>query len=109
MDGQRYVLDRFSGEFFLQYRRNVAKDFSLGKGRLPGFIMAAGQANFRQFSGNERIADGVIYISEEDSGQVIAYALPWNTQFRRNTAAPQRRNFIPLDSARTRFAEQRQP
>jgi hypothetical protein len=100
-----YVLDRFSGQFFIQYRYNVARDFPLRQGNLPRFVMLAGQADFRQFSGNERIADGVIYIAEEASGQVVAYGIPWNSQFRVSTTGPQRRSFVPLDFAKTRFIE----
>ena len=100
-----YVLDRFSGKFFMRYRYNVSKDFPLQQGKLPRFLMAAGNADFRQFARNERVADGVIYVSEESSGQVVAYGIPWNTQFRVNTAPPQERTFIPLDLARTRFVE----
>ncbi len=103
-----YVLDRFSGKFFMQYRYNVGSDFALQHGKLPRFVMVAGQANFRQFTGNERIADGVVYISEENSGQVVAYGLPWNTQFRTNTRPPQRRQFVPLDFAKTRFVDIRE-
>ena len=53
-----YVLDRYTGNFFIQYRYNVAQDFPIRQGKLPGFLMVAGQADFRQFSGNERIAQG---------------------------------------------------
>jgi hypothetical protein len=91
--------------FFIQFRHNVAQDFRLRQGKLPGFLMVAGQADFRQFAGNERIAGGVVYVSEENSGQVVAYGLPWNTQFRANTAPPQIRPFVPLDFAKTRFVE----
>ncbi len=100
-----YVLDRFSGQFFIQYRYNVAKDFPLRQGKLPRFVVVAGQADFRQFSGNERIADGVVYVAEEDSGQVVAYGIPWNTQFRASSTGPQRRSFVPLDFAKTRFID----
>jgi len=100
-----YALDRFSGQFFMQFRRNVAGDFPIRQGKIPGFIMVPGEADFRQFSSNERIADGVIYVAEEDSGQVVAYGIPWNTQFRVNTAGPQQRQFIPLDFAKTRFID----
>lgn len=100
-----YVLDRFNGKFFIQYRYNVANDFRLRPGKVPRFLMAAGQANFRQFTGNDRIADGVVYVAEEFSGQVVAYGIPWNTQFRASTTPPQSRRFIPLDLAKTRFVE----
>ena len=65
-----YVLDRFSGKFFVQYRYNVASDFKIRQGRPPEFIIGAGQADFRKFNGNERLADGVIYISEANTGHI---------------------------------------
>ena len=98
-----YVMNRYSGKFFVQYRYNVASDFQMEQGKLPRFLMAAGTADFRQFTGNERIADGVIYVSEESSGRVVAYGMPWNSQFRASTATPQARTFLPLDVAKTRF------
>jgi hypothetical protein len=67
--------------------------------------MVAGQADFRQFSGNERIADGVTYVAEESSGQVVAYGIPWNSQLRARTTGPQRGSLIPLDFAKTRFVD----
>jgi hypothetical protein len=99
-----YVLDRFSGNFFVQYRYNVANDFPLRPGKKPRFLMVAGLADFQQFTSNERVGDGVVYVAEEGSGQVVAYAMPWNRQFRTSTAGPQQLQFIPLDRAKTRFA-----
>jgi len=97
-----YVLDRFTGKFFIQYLRNVAQDFPKAQGK---FLMAAGRADFRQITGNERFANGVIYISEEASGQVVAYGLPWNSQLRASNAGSTRAKFIPLDFAKTRFSK----
>jgi hypothetical protein len=100
-----YVLDRFSGQFFIRYRYNVAADFALRDGKRPRFIMVAGSADFRQFSTNQRLANGVVYVAEEGSGQVVAYGLPWNTQFRASNSGPQLLRFLPMDFAQTRFAE----
>lgn len=97
-----YVLDRFNGKFFIQYRYNLAKDFPRSQGK---YLMAAGSADFRQITGNERFADGVVYIAEEASGQVVAYGIPWNSQLRASAASPRRATLIPLDSAKTRFAK----
>jgi hypothetical protein len=96
-----YVLDRFSGKFFVQYRYNLSRDFPRAKGK---FLMAAGSATFQRITENERLADGVIYIAEEASGQVVAYGIPWNSQLRSSSVAPRRTSLIPLDSAVTRFA-----
>ena len=71
-----YVLDRFTGKFFIQYRYNVANDFPLRQGKQPRFLMVSGLADFRQFTSNDRFADGVVYVSEENSGQVVAYGIP---------------------------------
>lgn len=102
-----YVLDRFTGKFFIQYRYNVSKDFPQRQGGPPRFLMVAGLADFRQFTSNERLANGVVYISEENSGQVVAYGFRWNSQFRASTTGPQQLQLIPLDYAKTRFAEVR--
>jgi len=99
-----YVLDRFSGKFFIQYRYNVANDFPLRQGKQPRFLMVSGMADFRQFTSNVRLADGLVYVSEENSGQVVAYGMPWNTQFRASSTGPQQLKFVPLDYAKTRFA-----
>lgn len=100
-----YVLDRFTGKFFIQYRYNVANDFPIQQGKQPRFLMVSGLADFRQFTSNERIADGAIYVSEEKSGQVVAYGMPWNTQFRASKAGPQQLQFLPLDFAKTRLTK----
>lgn len=95
-----YVLDRFTGKFFIQYRYNLLQDFPQSQGK---FLLASGTADFRQVTGNERFANGVVYVAEEASGQVIAYGLPWNSQARASGAPPQRLSFVALDFAKTRF------
>ncbi|MCU0960612.1 MAG: hypothetical protein MUF48_10960 [Pirellulaceae bacterium] len=97
-----YVLDRFTGKFFLQYHWNVAQDFQVRPGSVPHFLLVTGTATFRNFSSNERLADGVVYISEETSDRVVAYAIPWNSTMRASNTLPQVRSFLPLDFARTR-------
>ncbi len=99
-----YVLDRLNGQFFIQYRYNVNADFPPTHG---GYLMATGLVDFRSFQGNDRLASGVVYVSEESSGQVVAYGLPWNTQLRASNAQPQRFEFISLDKAQTRFTQLR--
>lgn len=97
-----YVLDRFTGKFFIEFHYNVANDFALKRGVRPRFSMVSGLADFRQFSENERLADGVIYVSEDSTGLLVAYGLPWNSQLRASSAPPQQRKFIKLDFADTR-------
>ena len=65
--------------------------------------MAAGLADFRNFRSNNRIASGVIYVSEESSGRVVAYGIPWNPQFATNLSGSRELQFITLDQASTKF------
>ena len=58
-----YVLDRVTAKFFVQYRYNVSKDFGLKRGVRPQFSIGAGRADFRRFSGNERLAEGMTSVS----------------------------------------------
>lgn len=99
-----YVLNRLNGQFFLRYRYNLTQDFPRHQG---AYLMAAGMADFRGFKSNQRLASGVIYVSEETSQQVCAYAIPWNPQFATSAARVQELAFIPLDRAQTRFIKLR--
>jgi len=95
-----YVLNRISGQFFIRYRHNVINEFPEHAG---SYLMATGVADFRGFRGNARVASGVVYVSEESSGRVVAYALPWNPQFATSAAGSQELKFVTLDQAATRF------
>lgn len=95
-----YVLNRISGQFFIRYRHNVMREFPEHAG---GYLMVAGMADFRGFRTNARIASGVVYVSEESSGRLVAYAMPWNPQFAASNAGNQDLQFITLDQAVTRF------
>ncbi len=95
-----YVLNRVNGQFFIRYRHNVTQEFPEHAG---SYLMATGLSDFRGFTGNNRLASGVVYVSEESSGRVVAYALPWNPQFATSNAGNQDLQFITLDQAATRF------
>ena len=57
-----YVLNRVDGQFFIRYRHNVINEFPQHAG---SYLMAAGLADFRGFRSNNRVANGVVYVSEE--------------------------------------------
>lgn len=95
-----YVLNRMNGQFFIRYRYNLNDDFP---GHKSKFLVAAATADFRGFQTQVRLASGVFFVSEETSGKVCAYGLPWNTNFRASGVGPQDLQFIKLDEAATRF------
>lgn len=99
-----YVMNRTNGQFFIRYRYNLSRDFPNHRGN---YLIAAGLADFRGFRGNDRLANGVLYVSEESSQRVVAYALPWNPTFALSNAPAQDLAFVPLDQAQTRFTPTR--
>jgi hypothetical protein len=92
-----YIMNPYTGKFFAGYHAQLADEFGVKQGKVPEFTLIAGQANFRQFTGNSRPADGVIYVTEALSGKMIAYGIPWNATFNANPPAVARAPFIPLD------------
>ncbi|NNE00249.1 MAG: hypothetical protein HKN47_23260 [Pirellulaceae bacterium] len=95
-----YVMNRVTGQFFIRYRHNVINEFPKHAG---SYLMATGVADFRGFQTNNRLASGVVYVSEETSGRVVAYGLPWNPTFATSRAVNQELQFVTLDQAATRF------
>ncbi|MEO1529604.1 MAG: hypothetical protein AAFX06_29635 [Planctomycetota bacterium] len=99
-----YALNRMTGQFFIRYRRNLNEDFPRHSGK---FLVAAALADFRGFQSNTRLANGVIYVSEEGSGKVCAFGMPWAVRFGNSGAPSQELQFIKLDEAATRFLQLR--
>jgi hypothetical protein len=99
-----YVINRINGQFFIRYRYNLTQDFPQHRG---AYLMAAGLADFRGFKSNARLGGGVVYVSEETSGQICAYGLPWDPKFATSNPGDQELSFVPLDRAQTRFTPPR--
>lgn len=99
-----YVINRVTRLFYIRYRYNITNDFPGTRGE---YLMGTGLADFRGFSTNERVASGVVYITEASTSQVAAYAIPWTPELATSQASPQELQFIPLDRAQTRFTRLR--
>ena len=71
------VVSQRTGEFVAFFEKNILADFStLSKN--PKFLMVTGQANIPRGQAPYQIGSSLIYIAEATSGEVSAYALPWN-------------------------------
>ncbi|MCB9939480.1 MAG: hypothetical protein H6823_14655 [Planctomycetaceae bacterium] len=92
-----YIMNPYTGKFFAGYYTQLADEFGVKQGKIPEFTLIGGHVDFRQFTGNNRPADGVIYVAEALSGKMIAYSMPWNAAFRSNPPAVAKAPFIPLD------------
>ena len=104
-----YIMNPYTGKFFAGYYAQLADKFGVKQGKVPEFTLIGGHVNFRQFTGNERPADGVIYVAEALSGKMIAFSMPWNAAFRSNPPAVARAPFIPLDYTSIRSVPVPQP
>lgn len=104
-----YVMNPFTGKFFAGYYTQIADEFGVQQGKLPEFTLIAGHADFRRFTGNQRPADGVVYVAEALSGKMIAYGIPWNSTFRANPPVAAKGPFIALDQTPIRSIPIPQP
>jgi hypothetical protein len=93
------VLDPDLGRFMAFYVRNISGDFPRVEN--PRYAMVTGLADFP--GGQNTFARTAIYIAEQTSGQVAAYALPWSTAVA-NRNAEQAGPFILLDRRQFRLA-----
>ncbi len=96
------VVSRRNGEFVALFERNIQQDFS-GGAKNPKYLMVTGMAHIPPGRG-QKIGNSLIYVAEAASGEVAAYALPWNSSLHAKGQA-QRGEFLPLakGSFRTTF------
>lgn len=86
------IVNRRNAQFTGFFRYNVLGDFA-GIADSPKFLMVTGQADIPRGRGTSQIGKSLIYVAEASSGQVAAYALPFNSTL--NAAgAPQMGTFI---------------
>jgi len=72
------VINRTSRRFFAHYKYdNVLKDLEAETVKNPKFLMVTGLCGTVQGARGFKIGSSIIYIAEVNSGNVVAYALPW--------------------------------
>jgi hypothetical protein len=72
------VVNRRNGEFAAFFQYNVMSDFDQ-IAENPRFLMVTGAADIPRGRGATQIGKSLIYVAEATSGQVFAYALPYNS------------------------------
>ncbi|MCA9261906.1 MAG: hypothetical protein KDA61_21965 [Planctomycetales bacterium] len=72
------VISRRNGAFTGIFAHNVLADFE-GVLEDPKFLLVTGLATLPRGRGTSQLADSLIYVAEATSGQVVAYALPFNS------------------------------
>jgi hypothetical protein len=71
------VVSRRNGEFTGFFQYNVLSDFD-EIGDSPRFLMVTGLADLPRGRGPSQIGQCLVYVAEATSGQVFAYALPFD-------------------------------
>lgn len=105
-----YFLDFMTGElrgvvlherqlgFGAYFRRNIMEDFGQQAVKNPKYLMVTGQMSRLQRSPTGpggRLGRAAIYVVEANSGQVVAYGVPWNPSLAA-AGKDQSGGFVPL-------------
>jgi hypothetical protein len=88
-------------QFLAAFKYNVSKDLA-GSVKNPKYLMVSGLVDNRQgATAAGKLGNAAIYVAEINSGQMAAYAIPWQPQ-RHSAGQPQAGAFIPLDRVKFR-------
>lgn len=75
-----FVINTNTRQFFATYTApSVAGDLNVAKGRDPKYSLVTGMAGFKPGPGGAKLGTCVIYVAEESSGNMVAYAVPWDS------------------------------
>ena len=85
------------------FHRNVSKDFGVTPSSNPRYLMVTGMVDIRRGASRMSPSNAVVYIAEITSGQVAAYAVPWNAE-RHASGQVFRDEIFPLDKTLFRTA-----
>ena len=91
------------GVFNAFFDYNVLKDLGVTPAKNPRFLMVTGVANLQRAGAAMQPSRSIIYVAEVTTGNVAAYAVPWNVAMRTRNM-PIRQPLIPLDVTKFRAA-----
>lgn len=87
------VISRRTAEFTAFFERNIQADFG-SPSKNPKYLMVTGIADLPRGRASTQIGASLVYVSEASSGQVCAYALPFNSSL--NAAGKPQRGTLDL-------------
>lgn len=77
-DMRAAVINPKTGKFNAYFTRNIASDFGAIT-KNPRYLMVTGFADMPRGRANFQFAKSIVYVAEASTGQVAAYAIPWNS------------------------------
>ncbi|MCX7427661.1 MAG: hypothetical protein NTW96_18785 [Planctomycetia bacterium] len=82
------------------FQRNILTDLGVDPSKNPRYLMVTGMTDTPRGGGQARLSSSVVYVAEITTGQVAAYAIPWNSA---QHSAGQVTNGVLMPMATTRF------
>jgi hypothetical protein len=89
------------GKFRARFVVNVLPALGGDPQKKPKYLMAAGMMSFPRGAGGNRLAQGVVYVVDANSGNFAAYGVPWNQNLWSN-GGPIAANLVLIDSGTVR-------
>ena len=96
------VLNPKNGKFNSFFSYNIAADFGAAA-QDPQYLIVTGMVDMPRGRAAFQFGKSVIYVAEVTSGQVAAYAIPWNSSMQA-AGKLQTGEFVPLDKKGFRTA-----
>ena len=93
-------------KFNMFYERNILQDMKVTS-KDARYLLVTGMCDFRRVGGRGRMSRSAVYVVEVTSGQIAAYAIPWDQQ-QYATGRTVNGGLVPLDSIQTRNVAVRQ-
>jgi hypothetical protein len=92
-----HVMNTNTRKFFGSYvTRTVNADLQVPKGKSPKYTLVTGGASFKANAAGGRLGSCVIYIAEENSGNLMAYAVQWESSILNTPKGFNNQPFIKL-------------
>lgn len=82
---QCWVPDYRTGRFYGAFKTNITADLPVDRTKDPSYLMITGAIQQRGGAGQNRVADSIVYVLDENTGNFASYTFQWN----RNAAAQQ--------------------
>jgi len=93
-DLRAVVISRRTGQFDALFEYNVLNDFGT-RIKNPKYLMVTGLAALPRGSRSTQLANSLVYVAEASTGQVFAYAMPWDSSASK-AGQPQSGQFIRM-------------
>lgn len=87
-------------QFNAFFQRNILTDLGVDPSKNPRYLMVTGMSDVPRGGSQTRLSTSVVYVAEITTGQVAAYAIPWNSA---RHSAGQMTNGVLMPVATTRF------